>query len=117
VTTWNYEGANVIYLLGKEGEYYVDIVQLSNDLLYKDIPMTFYVNNEHVVDDEQRFIAWDHNGVSVKDLPSVFDGVYVLDFTNIPKDLLYKDIPRNFMFTTHMITLTRYKHISTNKGY
>jgi hypothetical protein len=46
--------------------------------------MTFYDNNEHVVDGEQRFIGWDHNGVNVKDLPCVFDGVYVLDLTNIP---------------------------------
>lgn len=92
MTTWNYKGTYVIYLLGKEGEYHVDIVQLLDDLLYKDISMTFYVNNEHVVDGEQRFIGWDHNGVNVKDLPCVFDGVYVLDLTNIPKDLLYKNI-------------------------
>jgi hypothetical protein len=88
--------------LGKEGEHHVDITQLSDDLLHKNIPMTFYVNNEHVVDSEQRFIAWDHNGVNVKDLPCVFDGVYVLDLTNIPKDLLYKDIPKELhVYHTH----------------
>jgi hypothetical protein len=48
VMTWNYERIDVIYLLGKEGEYHVDIAQLSDELLYKDMPMTFYVNNEHV---------------------------------------------------------------------
>jgi hypothetical protein len=90
--TWNFEGIDVIYLLGEEGEYHVDIAQLLDYLLYKDILMTFYVNNEHVVDGEQRFIAWDHNVVDVKYLPCVFDGVYVLDLTNMPKDLLYKDI-------------------------
>jgi hypothetical protein len=94
VVTWNFEGIDVICLLGlgKEGEYHVDIAQLSDDLLYKDIPMTFYVNNEHVMDGEQCFIAWDHNGVDVKYLPCAFDGVYVLDLKNMPKDLLYKDI-------------------------
>jgi hypothetical protein len=45
------------------------------------------------VDGEQRFIAWDHNGAYVKCLLCAFDGVYVLDLINIPKDLLYKNIP------------------------
>lgn len=43
----------------EEGEYHVDIIRLSKDLLYKEIPMTFYVNTKHVVDKEQIFIAWD----------------------------------------------------------
>jgi hypothetical protein len=90
--TWNFKRIDVIYLLGKEGKYHVDIAPLLDDLLYRDITMTFYINNEHVVDGEQRFIAWDHNGVYDKYLPCVFDVVYVLDLTNMPEDLLYKDI-------------------------
>ncbi len=51
IVTWDYEGANVIYLLDKEeGKYHVDIAQLSEDLLYKDIFITFYVTSELVVD-------------------------------------------------------------------
>jgi hypothetical protein len=102
VVTWNFEGIDVIYLLGEEGEYHVDIAQLSDDLLYKDILMTFYVNNEHVVDGEQGFIAWDHNGVDVKYLPCAFDGLYVLDLKNMHEDLLYKYIPEELhVYHTH----------------
>jgi hypothetical protein len=60
-------------------KYHVDIAQLSKDLLYKDIPMTFYVNSEGVMEGEQMFIIWDYNGVDVKYLLCAFDGVYVLD--------------------------------------
>ncbi len=50
--TWDYEGVDVIYLLGEEKEkYHVDIAWLSKDLLYKDIPMT-YVNSESDVNRE-----------------------------------------------------------------
>jgi hypothetical protein len=53
IVTWDYEGANVIYLSEKEeGKYHVDIAQLLEDLLYKDIFITFYVTSELVVDGE-----------------------------------------------------------------
>jgi hypothetical protein len=43
-----------------------------------------------------------HNGVDVKYLPCVFDGIYVLDVMNMPKDLLYNDIPRELhIYNTH----------------
>jgi hypothetical protein len=33
--TWVYEGAYVIYFLGQEGQYHVDISWLLKDLLHK----------------------------------------------------------------------------------
>jgi hypothetical protein len=91
IMPWDYEGANVIYLSGEEeGEYHMDIVQLSKNLL--EIPMAFYVNIKHVMDREQMFITWDHNGVNVKYLSFTFEGVYVLDVTNMLEDLLDEDI-------------------------
>ncbi len=103
IVTWDYEGKDVMYLLGKERwEYHVDIAWLSEYLLYKDIPMTFYVNNEDVMDGEQMFIVWDYNSVDVKYLPCTFDGIYILDVTNMLEDLLYNDIPRELhVYNTH----------------
>jgi hypothetical protein len=37
------------------------------------------------------FIAWDHNGANIKYLPCMFEGVYVLDVSNLHEDLLYED--------------------------
>jgi hypothetical protein len=49
------------------------------------------------MDKESVFITWDHNGTSVKYLPCMFEGVYVLDVSNLPEEvLLYKDIPIKF---------------------
>jgi hypothetical protein len=70
----------------------VNISQLPEDLLYKDIPLTLYIRTKHVMDKEGVFIAWDHNGIGVKYLPYVFKGVYVLDVFNFLEDLLYEDI-------------------------
>jgi len=54
---WDYKRANTIYLLGEEkGIFHMDIVELSKDLLYKGIPMT-YIMNECVVNKEQVFIT------------------------------------------------------------
>ncbi len=93
IVTWDYERKDVIYFLNKEKYiYHVDIAQLSEDLSYKDIPMTFYVNSEGVMEGEQMFIIWDYNGVDVKYPPCMFDGIYVLDVMNMPENLLYKDI-------------------------
>jgi hypothetical protein len=48
------------------------------------------------------FIAWGHNGTNVKYLPCKLEGIYVLDVSNLPKDLLYKDIPTKFhVYNTH----------------
>jgi hypothetical protein len=44
------------------------------------------------MDTENVFIAWDHNDINVKCFPYAFERVYVLDVSNLPKDLLYKDI-------------------------
>jgi hypothetical protein len=77
-----YKGVDVIYLQGEEEkEYHVDIAQLLKDLLYKDIPISFYISNEHVMDR-------DHNGVNVKYFPCMFESIYVLDVTNMLEDLL-----------------------------
>jgi hypothetical protein len=65
IVTWVYEGADVIYFLGQEGQYHVDIIQLQEDLLHKDISLTLYVN---VMDKDNVFITWDHNGTSVNTL-------------------------------------------------
>jgi hypothetical protein len=100
--TWACEGGDVICFLGKaKGEYHVDIIWLSEYLLYKDISMTVHVNNEGVMDKEH-LIVWNYNGVDVKYLPCVFDDVHVLDVMNMPKDLLYNDIFREFhVYNTH----------------
>jgi len=92
ILTWDYEGGGVIYFSNKaKGKYHVDITWLSEDLLYKDIPMTFHVNIEGVMDDKH-FIVWNYNGVNVKYLPCAFDSVHVLDVMNMHEDFLYNDI-------------------------
>jgi hypothetical protein len=54
------------------------------------------------MDMDNVFIAWDHNGISVKYLPHVFRKIYVLNVSNFLKDLLYKDIPTKFhVYDTH----------------
>jgi hypothetical protein len=60
------------------------------------MPLTLYIKTENAMDNKSVFIAWDHNGTSVKYLPCVFKGVYVLDVSNFPEDLLYEDIPIKF---------------------
>jgi hypothetical protein len=94
--TWVYEGVVVIYFPSQEGQYHVDISQLQEDLLYKDIPLTLYIRTENGMDKENVFKVWDHNGTNVKYLPCVFEGVYVLDVSNLLEDLLYEDIPTKF---------------------
>jgi hypothetical protein len=42
------------------------------------------------------FIAWDHNATNVKYLPCALEGIYVLDVSNFPKDLLYDDTLTKF---------------------
>jgi hypothetical protein len=86
--TWDYEGANVIYFPSqKEVEYDVNISWLLEDLLYKVIPLRFYVRIKSVMDREHAFIAWDPYGMNVKYLP-----LHVLDVLNLPEDLLYENI-------------------------
>jgi hypothetical protein len=48
------------------------------------------------MDKDSVFIAWDHNGTSVKYLPCAFKRIYVLDVSNLLKDLLYKYIITKF---------------------
>jgi hypothetical protein len=53
-----YERANVIYFSSQEEDKYdVNIFQLPTDLLYKDIPLTLYVETENVMDKKNVFIA------------------------------------------------------------
>jgi hypothetical protein len=113
IVTWDYEGVDVIYFLGqKKGQYDVDIFLLLEDLLYKDIPLTFYVKIKNIMNRESVLIAWEHNGTNVKYLPCVFKGIYVLYVSNLPKDLLCEDIPRKF----HVyITLDYLRKVNENK--
>jgi len=74
----------------------VDFFLLPKDLLYKDIPLTIYVKTENIMDKDNVFIIWDHNGTDFKYLPCAFEGVYVFDVSNLLKDLLYEDIPTKF---------------------
>jgi hypothetical protein len=95
--TWVYERVDVIYFPSQEeGQYDVDIFWLPEDLLYKDLTLTLYVRTENVMDKESVFKVWDHNGTNVKYFPWAFEGVYVLDVSNLLEDLLYKDIPTKF---------------------
>ncbi len=49
------------------------------------------------MDKESVFIAWDHNGIIINYLPCMFDGVYVLDVSNLLAEvLLYEDILTKF---------------------
>ncbi len=66
----------------------MDISQLLKNLLYKDIPLTLYVKFENVMDKENVFKAWDHNGTNVKYIPCMFKGVYVLDVSNLPTNFV-----------------------------
>ncbi len=80
----------------------MNIFQLPKDVLYKDIQLTLYVRIDNVMDMDSVFIAWDHNGISVKYLACVFKRVYVLNVSNFLEDLLYKDIPTKFhVYETH----------------
>jgi hypothetical protein len=64
--------------------------------------LTLCVRTDNVMDMDNVFIAWDHNDISVKYLPHVFKKIYVLNVSNFPKDLLYKDIPTKFhVYDTH----------------
>ncbi len=67
----------------------MDISWSSKDLLYKDTPLMLHVRIDNVMDKESVFIARDHNSTNVKYLSCAFEGVYVLDVSNLPKDLLY----------------------------
>lgn len=61
----------------------MDISQLLEDLLYKEIPLTLYVNTKNVRDKVYVFIAWDQNGVNIKYFLCAFEGIYVLDVSNL----------------------------------
>ncbi len=74
----------------------MDISQLFENLLYKDIPLTLYVKTGNVIDRESVSITCDHNGTNVKYLPCAFERVYVLNVSNLHEDLLYEDIPIKF---------------------
>ncbi len=59
IMTWDYEGADVLFARQWRRKISCGYYSVIKDLLYKEIPMTFYVNTKHVVDKEQIFIAWD----------------------------------------------------------
>jgi len=58
-------------------KYRVDIIWLPKDLLYKDIPLTMYFNNEQIMEGEQVYIASDYKGVYLKDFLCTVEGIYV----------------------------------------
>jgi len=70
-------------------EYHVDIIWLPKDLLYKDIPLTMYINNEQIMEGEQVYIASDYKGVYVTSvcvyLFCTVEGIYVL---NVPHKII-----------------------------
>ncbi len=74
----------------------MDISQLFENLVYKDIPLTLYVKTEDVIDRKNVSIAWDNNGTNVKYLPCTFERVYVLNVSNLHEYLLYEDISIEF---------------------
>jgi hypothetical protein len=102
--TQDYQGIDVIYLQVRKGRiYHVDIAKFLKDLLYNDIPITFYINNEHVMDG-------DHNGVNVKYFPCMFE-TYMFWMSQICLKICCRRISLgNFMFTTHMTILAQYDH-------
>jgi hypothetical protein len=59
-------------------KYRVDIIWLPKDLLYKDIPLTMYFNNEQIMEGGQVYIASDYKGVYLKDFLCTVEGIYVL---------------------------------------
>ncbi len=67
----------------KMGKYRVDIIQLLEDLLYKEVPLILYVSNEQIVKRKQLFVAQDYKGMDVKYL------LCALNVIDIPKDFLY----------------------------
>jgi hypothetical protein len=51
--TWDYKEKHLMYFPSQdEGKYHVNIVQLPEDLLYKEVPLTLYVSNEQVAKGE-----------------------------------------------------------------
>jgi len=66
----------------------VDISRLPKDLLYKEIPLTLYVNTKNVMDRVCVFIAWDQNGMNIKYFLCAFEGIYVLDVSNLLEDFV-----------------------------
>ncbi len=69
--------------------------------------MTLYDRIENVMDRENVFIAQEHNGINVKYLPYVFEGIYVLDVSNLLKDLLYENNLTLFhVYDTHNYFVT-----------
>jgi hypothetical protein len=64
--------------------------------------LTLYVRVDNLMDMDNVFIAWDHNGISVKHLQCVLKKVYVLNVSIFVEDLLYKDIQTKFhVYDTH----------------
>jgi hypothetical protein len=66
-------------------EYHVDIIWLPKDLVYKDIPLTMYIDNEQIMEGEQVYIASDYKDVYVKYLFCTVEGIYVL---NVPHKII-----------------------------
>lgn len=86
----------------------MDIIQLLDDLLCKEFLLILFVNSEQVTKGEQMFVAWDYKSANVKYMTCAFERSYALDFINMLKDLYIRTPLGNFMFMTHMATLTQY---------
>jgi hypothetical protein len=70
--------------------------------LFKEIPLILYVSSEQLVKGNQMFVTWDYKGANVKYLSCAFEGIYILDAINMPKDLFYEDMPKEFhVYGTH----------------
>jgi hypothetical protein len=83
-------------LLGQEEEKY-DISKSLEDLLSKNITLTLYVKTKNVTEnimDKENVIVWDHNSMNVIYLPCAFEGVYILNVSNLLKTFLDKNILR-----------------------
>ncbi len=109
IVTWVFEGADVIYFPSQEeGQYCVDISWLLKDLLYKDIPLTLYFRTENVMDSESVFIAWDHNGMSVKYLHAhLKESMFWMSLICM-RIYCTRTSRQSFMLTIHGIILTQY---------
>jgi hypothetical protein len=71
-----------------------------------------YVSSEQLVKGDQMFVTWDYKGVDVKYLSYAFEGICFLDAINMPKDLFYENMPKEFHVydTQDKITSTQYDH-------
>jgi hypothetical protein len=86
----------------------VDISWLSENLLYKDIPLTLYVKIDNVMDKEIVFITQNHNSTNVKYLPCALEGIMSWMLPIYLRICCMRTFRQSFRFTTHMTILTQH---------